>query len=211
MGQELRIPLERSRRLYQRPAGDGEEGARPIQRGKNDSCLLRNGGAVGQRYEANGGGRRDRRSSSWGCETPPARTVRGGGNPGAGAERRRARGACGGERRAERAYRMEGDCLSQEMGGECEPEARLEAAEKYAPPLEVFVWRQHGWESVELEDGGEESVLQKLVDDPAIDIDGQHNEAEVHHTPTNDRREKAEAEGCTIDWDSSGSWARPRR
>ena len=37
------------------------------------------------------------------------------------------------------------------------------------------------------------SVLQKLVDDPAIDIDFQHDEAEVHHTPTNDRRETAEA------------------
>ena len=46
--------------------------------------------------------------------------------------------------------RRQTDCLSQEMGGECEPDARLEAAEKYAPPLEVFVWRQQGWESVEL-------------------------------------------------------------
>ena len=51
---------------YQRPAGDGEGGARPIQRGKSDSCQPRNGGAVGQRYEANAagyrGGARDRRS-----------------------------------------------------------------------------------------------------------------------------------------------------
>ena len=37
------------------------------------------------------------------------------------------------------------------------------------------------------------SVLQKLVDDPAIDTNFQHDEEEVYHTPTNDRRETAEA------------------
>ena len=47
---------------------------------------------------------------------------------------------------AEAAQSTEKDYLLQEMGGECEPEIRLEAAEKYAPPLEVFVWRQQGWE-----------------------------------------------------------------
>ena len=94
---------------------------------------------------------------------------------------------------AEAAPSMEEDCLLQQMGGEREPEAQLEAAEKYAPPLEVFIWRQQGWESVELAADDEENVLQKLVDDPAIDIDFQHDEAEVHHTPTNDRRETAEA------------------
>ena len=46
---------------------------------------------------------------------------------------------------AEAAHSMEKDCLAQDMGGECEPEARLEAAEKRAPPQEVFVWRQQGW------------------------------------------------------------------
>ena len=84
------------------------------------------------------------------------------------------------------AHSMEKDCLSQEMGGEREPEAQLDAAEKDAPPLEVFIWQQ-GWECVELTADDEGSVLQKLVD-----IDVQHNEAEVHHTPTNDRRETAE-------------------
>ena len=90
---------------------------------------------------------------------------------------------------AEAAQRTEKDCLLQEMGGECDPEARPEAAEKNAPPLEVFVWRQQGWESVELAADGEGSVLQKLVDDPAIEIDVQQNEAEVHHTLANGRRE----------------------
>ena len=37
-----------------------------------------------------------------------------------------------------------------------------------------------------------DSVLQKLVDDPATNIDVQHNEAEEHHTPRNERRETAE-------------------
>ena len=42
-----------------------------------------------------------------------------------------------------------------------------------------------------------DSVVQKLVDDPAIDIDVQHNE-EMHHTPTNDRRETAEARATQL-------------
>ena len=43
---------------------------------------------------------------------------------------------------AEAAHGTEKDCLLQEMGGECDTEARPEVAEKNAPPLEVFVWRQ---------------------------------------------------------------------
>ena len=61
---------------------------------------------------------------------------------------------------AEAAHGMEKDFLLHEMGGEREPEAQLEAAEKYAPSLEVFIWRQQGWESVELAADDEECAAE---------------------------------------------------